>query len=388
MFKILHVTNSLGTGGAERLLVDLARFMDKDRFRLTVCCTRQDGLIRKELEKAGCGVIVLGKSRRSAALFPLFLADVLAMGAGILRVIRTTRPDLMHSHLEANYIAPYCAHIAGVKASVASFHSSVEIPEHGKWSVRGAARRAMLRRLAGVSDALVAGSEYAAAAAVEFCGEGYGKMHVIYNAVDTSYLGRVEPHEAIRGELGLSPGELLVATLGTVKEAKNHQLLVRAMKLVGKARPDVSAVAIGGGSQALIDALRRLVDSLDLDGKVHFLGYREDAYSILKACDVFVLPSLYEGLPLAAVEAMACELPVIISDIPPHRELVEHGVDGWLFRSGDEESLADMIILSLSDRERSLKLAQAGLRKVRDNYDSSQMARRYEELYESCLGST
>jgi glycosyltransferase involved in cell wall biosynthesis len=385
MFKILHVTNSLGTGGAERLLVDLARFVDKDRFRLAVCCTRGDGVSRKELEKEGSEVVVLGKSRRSAVFFPQFCADVVSMGAGIVRVIRAQKPDLVHSHLEANYIAPYCARFAGVKAVVASFHSSVEIPEHGKWSLRGMARRAILKEVARISNALIAGSEYAAETAVELCGGGRDKMHVIYNAVDISHLERVKPHGAIREELGLSSRELLVATLGTIKEAKNHQLLVRAMRLVTEARPDVSAVAIGGGSQEYIDGLRGLVDQLDLRKRVHFLGYREDAYSILKACDLFVLPSLYEGLPVAAVEAMACGLPVVISDIPPHRELVESGVDGWLFRSGDEKSLAEGIIAALSDRDAGVKVAQAGLHKVRENYDSTQMARRYEQLYESCL---
>jgi len=385
MFKILHVTNSLGTGGAERLLVDLARFTDKDRFQMTVCCTRRDGASRKELEKEGCEVIVLGKSRRSSVLFPLFCADVISMGAGILRVIRTERPDLVHSHLEANYIAPYCARLAKVKAAVVSFHSSVEIPERGKWSLRGAARRAMLRRTAALADALVAGSEYAASNGIELCAAKRDKMHVIYNSVDVSRLERIKPNSAIREELGLPARELLVAALGTVKEAKNHGLLVRAMRLVRESRPDVSAVVIGGGSRELMSELLRLADELGLRRKVHFLGYREDAHSILKACDLFVLPSLYEGLPVAAVEAMACGVPVVISDIPPHRELVEHGVNGVLFRSGDERSLAETITDSLSNPERSLELAREGARTAREGYDSEKMARRYERLYESCL---
>jgi glycosyltransferase involved in cell wall biosynthesis len=385
MIKVLHVTHSLGTGGAELLLVDLARLMDKDRFQLGVCCTGRDGRTRAALEETGTEVTVLDRPRRSSVQFPLFLTDVLSLWSGIRRVIGRFRPDVVHTHLESNYIGPFVAKRCGVKAVVSSFHSSVYVAPRGKWSVRNRTRRAVLRKLGRTADALVAGSKYAADVAAQVCGVPASSVHIIHNAVDVTRLSRITPHLAVRAELGLPDDEVLLVTLGTVKEAKNHQLLLRAMRLVAQTRSNVSALIIGGGSSEFIDQLRALAKQLGVDEKVHFLGFREDAYAVVKACDLFVLPSLWEGLPLAALEAMACGTPVLTSDIPPHRELIDHDVDGWLFRSGDEVDLTQKIIGALDDAELRRSMAAAGPGKVSAGYDSPLMARRFAEIYEACL---
>ncbi len=385
VYKILHITNSLGVGGAERLLVDLASLLDKDRFVMSVCCTGRDGVTREALERAGAPVTVLNKRRRSSVLLPVFAADVATTFAALTGVIRRERPDLVHTHLEANYIAPFCASAAGVKAIVASFHSSVLLARRGRWSLRNAARRAVMRRVARTASALMAGSDFAAKAAADLCGVDESKVTVIHNAVDVSRIIGERPHDSIRTELGLPRTERLVVTLGTVKEPKNHRLLVRAMRHVLDRRDDVSAVIIGSGPRELLGALGGLAGELGLREKIHFLGYREDAYGVVKECDLMALPSLWEGLPVAALEGMACGIPVLLSDIPPHRELVEDGVDGWLFSSDDEISFAGGILAALENDEVRGRVAAAGAAKVRARFDSKAMAGSCERLYESCI---
>jgi glycosyltransferase involved in cell wall biosynthesis len=385
VYRILHITNSLGVGGAERLLVDLARLLDGKRFAMSVCCTGSDGAIRGDLERAGAEVTVLGRRRRSSVQFPLFVADVVSTFAAITGVIRRERPDLVHTHLEANYIAPFCARAAGVGAIVASFHSSVLLERRGRWSVRNAARRAVMRTVARSTCAIMAGSDFAAKAAADLCGVRQGDVSVVYNAVDVSRLEGETPRDSIRNELGLPETDKLVVTLGTVKEPKNHRLLVRAMRHVADSRGDVSAVVIGSGGRELVAALEALARELGLQEKVRFLGYREDAYGLVKACDLMVLPSLWEGLPVAALEGMACGVPVLLSDIPPHRELVEDGVDGWLFSSDDERSFAKGILDALESDAARMAVASAGLRKVQERFDARAMARGYEKLYEECI---
>jgi glycosyltransferase involved in cell wall biosynthesis len=384
MYRILHVTNSLGTGGAERLLVDIARLIDRGRFSMSVCCTGPDGPAREALERAGCDVTVLDRTRRSSVLLPLFCADVLRIAAGIVRTIRKVRPHVVHSHLEANYIAPYCAKASGVRGVVSSFHSSVLFARRGKYSLRNAARRAVLRGVGRTADFLVAGSRFAAASAAAACGVPGDRVRVIHNAVDVSLMERTPASPRIREELGLAKETRLVATLGTLKEPKNHGLLIRGMSLLCRERSDVACLIIGRGPEEYVKKLIALRDQLGLESKVFLLGYRRDAYAILKACDLMVLPSLWEGLPVAALEAMACRVAVLLSDIPPHRELVENGTDGWLFRSGDEAALAEKMSRALERPDLRLRLAAAGFEKVRTLYDSERMVRRYEDLYAAC----
>lgn len=385
MHKILHITNSLGTGGAERLIADLASLLDKGRFRVSVCCTGADGPARDALERAGSDVVVLNRGRRSSLSFPGFCADVVSLYRGIMEVIKAQGPDLVHTHLESNYIAPFCARRAGVKGVVMSFHSSVLLAKRGRMSLRNAARRAVIRRAAIFSDAILAGSKYAAAAAAELCGIDKRDVVVIPNAVDVARVENESPHAGIRDELGLPSSEKLVVMLGTIKEPKNHRLLIEAMAAISKRREDVSSLIVGTGDPAFVLELKELVSQFGLEKKVHFLGYRDDAYGVVKACDLMVLPSLWEGLPVAALEGMACGLPVLLSDIPPHRELIDEGRDGWLFRSGDPESLSAGLIEVLDDQETMKKVAMAGYMKVVREYDSTQMARSCERLYQRCI---
>lgn len=386
MYKILHITNSLGVGGAERLMVDLARLLDKSKFSMHVCCTGPDGPMREDLERAGSKVTVLDKKRRSSLLFPVFCADVGSLFVGITGVIRRERPDLVHAHLEAGYVAPFCARLAGVKAVVVGFHSSVLLAKRGSRSLRNAARRATMRRVARLADALVAGGDYAARAAAKLCGVASSDVRVIYNAVDVSRVDEAAS-VSIRSELGLPEEEKLLVTLGTVKEPKNHRLLIEALRRVSEARRGVSALIVGTGEEGFVANLKELAAELGLGAKVFFLGYREDAYGIVKSSDLMVLPSLWEGLPVAALEGMACGVPVLLSDIPPHRDLIRHGVDGWLFYSNEASSLADAILEVLGDEESMRKVALAGSRKVRERFSSSEMAKAYGILYEECIRS-
>jgi glycosyltransferase involved in cell wall biosynthesis len=306
--------------------------------------------------------------------------------AGITGVIRRERPDLVHAHLEAGYIAPFCARLAGVEAVVVSFHSSVLLAKRGDRSLRNAARRATMRRVARSADALVAGSDYAARAAARLCGVVPSEVRVIYNAVDVSRVDEAAG-VSIRSELGLPGKERLLVTLGTVKEPKNHRLLVEALRRVSETRRDVSALIVGTGEQGFVGNLKQLAAEHGLGDKVFFLGYREDAYGIVKSSDLMVLPSLWEGLPVAALEGMACGTPVLLSDIPPHRDLIRHGVDGWLFSSNEASSLADAILGVLGEEESMRKVALAGSRKVRERFSSSKMADAYGILYEECIRS-
>ncbi len=383
MYKILHITNSLGTGGAEKLLVDVAGLLDKSRFRTSVCCFGTDGPARPALESAGAEVTVLDKPRRSSLLFPVFCADVASLLASITAEIRRRSPDLVHTHLEGNYIGPFCARLAGVEPVVAHFHSSVLLPLRGGRSIRNAGRRMVLGTVARMGSVLLAGSNFAAQAAARECGVDVDKVTVIYNAVDVSRVDAEPRNHTIREELGLPAGEKLLVTLGTLKEPKNHRLLIKAMKRVVARRDGVSAVIIGAGRDEFARGLEDMAAGLGVADKVLFLGYRDDAYGIVKSSDLMVLPSLWEGLPVAALEGMACGVPVLLSDIPPHREAVTDGVDGWLFRTDDEASLAERILSILDDERAAKRVALAGSGMVRERFDSSRMARSLERLYES-----
>jgi glycosyltransferase involved in cell wall biosynthesis len=162
-------------------------------------------------------------------------------------------------------------------------------------------------------------------------------------------------------------------------EQKGHRYLLEAAVEI----PEAVFVLVGDGPERA--ALEKQVHQLKLEDRVLFFGFRNDIQNWLSACDLFVLPSLYEGLPIAVLEAMAAGKPVIATDIPGNREAVVDGLTGCLVAPQDPRSLAVAIRSLLADSALRKRMGQAGREIVSQKFSMKEMVRQVTEVYTECL---
>ena len=206
-------------------------------------------------------------------------------------------------------------------------------------------------------------------------------LHLIENGVDVS---EVTQDSDIAAELQdlRSQGKYILGYIGRLDAGKDLETLLRAM--VGTRNPDWHAVLVGDGDHR--QALERVAIESGISDRVSFFGFREDRLSFLRGFDVFVLPSRSEGIPRCLMESMVARVPIVSSDIPGCRNLVDGSTTGLLFPVGHSEALQRCIAELQNSKERRDAIVESARRLVETKFSCARMARQYETLYQT-LGS-
>lgn len=244
-----------------------------------------------------------------------------------------------------------------------------------------AARNAKLRK----ADAFMAIST---AVAQEFrdCGVPESKIRLIFNGLDLAAFSQdsATPRDELRRELGLPQDATLLVYTGKLNAGKGLEYLVEAFATIAPQHPEAHLVLVGGGAnQALSieDQLRRQVRDAALDPRVTFTGYTTRVPDYLRACDVFVFPSESEAFGLSLVEAMACGLPAVATDVGGIPDIVTSPALGTLVPPRDATALADAMRGVLNDPEQSAAMAEHGRASVCERFDAEAIARQHLELF-------
>ncbi|NTU41853.1 MAG: glycosyltransferase family 4 protein, partial [Nitrospirales bacterium] len=205
------------------------------------------------------------------------------------------------------------------------------------------------------------------------------KTRLILNGVD------VEEIDSLKASDRRDTGSFLVGYVGRLIESKDISTLLAAVKDLIERQVNLRLMIIGDG--ILSDSLKTEAQELHIGSQVEFLGFRDDAISLLKTLDVFVLPSLSEGIPRCVMEAMACGIPVVASDIPGNRDLVRHGETGLIFKPGDHKGLSEMILSLIISSNAAREMAVRARKVVEADFSGSRMASEYTDLYEEILST-
>jgi glycosyltransferase involved in cell wall biosynthesis len=205
------------------------------------------------------------------------------------------------------------------------------------------------------------------------------KTMTIVNGIDGSKYDVAIDKNQKRKELGLKETGPIIGACVRLTEQKGLSYLLEAVQRIKPQFPDISVLVAGEGplEQRLINQCR---DS-GIDKNVFFIGPRTDVPEILKLLDIYVLPSVWEGLPMILLEAMAAECPIIASRVGGVPGIIKHGLNGSLVAPRDPEGLATEIIRVLKDRRLRDKYASEGLWVFREKYTVEAMTRQYERLY-------
>jgi glycosyltransferase involved in cell wall biosynthesis len=374
--KVLLVIDGLGTGGAERSLAELLPRLAEARIEPTVVCLRRrrEG-IEDDVVAAGFGVRFLTGSNLATRIVEL------------RRIIERERPDLVHTSLVQ---ASILGRLAAVRHSVPVLTSLTSTPYA---SVR--LRDPMVRRLPfaairtidgwsarHLTDHFHAISQTVRTAAIRSLGIPPERITVIPRGRDPERLGA--PGRTRRGRvrrrLGLRPDDEIVITVGRQEFLKGHRFLLEAAEMLGRSRPRL-VVLVAGRRGTASDRLARLHRRPGVGDVVRVLGYRDDVPDLLAASDLFVFPSLSEGLGGALIEAMALGLPIVASDVDAIREVVEPERNALLVRPGSTLELAGAVEALLDDPERRGVFGVRSRWIFEERFTIDRSAQRMIELY-------
>lgn len=358
---IQHVVLSLQPGGLENGVVNVANGLAADEFRSSVCCLKFGGEFVARLRPDAIAVHEMGLAKGNDPWLPLRLA----------RLFRRTRTDVVHTrNAESFYYGFLGAKLAGIPHIV---HS-----EHGRTFDDRAIRYRVQRLFSRGTERIFAVTEQLRRDLVAHVGIPAQRIEVLYNGVDFARFAPADPH-LTRARLGIPADVLLVGSVGRLAAVKNYALLVRAVAALGM--DNVQLCFVGDGPERA--ALEALARELGIAGKVTFLGHRDDVSDILGAMDVFVLPSVSEGMSNTLLEAMAAGVAPVASAVGGNPEIVRDGVDGLLFASNDLAGLSECLRRLLTDVALRERFGMAARARVLEQFALEGMIARYENLYRS-----
>jgi glycosyltransferase involved in cell wall biosynthesis len=361
--RVLWLIKGLGPGGAERLLVAAAELRDRVAFdyRAAYLLPWKDHLVG-ELESAGVPVRCLGTRDERDVRW-----------AARLRSLLVESPvDVVHVH------SPYVAGIARlvIRTLPARMRPRVVATEHNAWSTYTATTRWLNAATSGLDDATITVSGEVKGS---LRGRAAGRAVVIAHGIPLEHVRSQRAARAsARDELGVSPDTVLLGTVANYVPKKDYPNLLHAARRLAERRPDVRWCAVGQGPMA--ESVHALRHELGLADVVRLPGYRPDAVRLMAACDVFVLASRFEGLPVALMEACALGLPVVVTAVGGIPEAIEDGVQGRLVPPERPDLLADAIEELIVDPARRAAMADAAAA-LAENYDAARAVREIEAIY-------
>jgi glycosyltransferase involved in cell wall biosynthesis len=387
--RILHVIPTLGSGGAERVLLTyLSQPALKQGFQHLVVLTdvadphsdSPETFLVKLLEEQGVEVVGLGLPG-SRNVFKSIIA--------LKRLICERKIDLVHTQLLwANIAGRLAGRWAGVHV-LSSFQNTDYDPQYID-SIKASYRKQNLIRILDswttryCVTKSVAVSDYVAKHIESKLGLNQMAIQVIHNCADSTQItpSVSDPRRKIYLELNLGEDAQLILNVGRVTDQKCHIELVEAFSRIAIQHPNALLVVIGSkADKQYLDRLEEVIKSKNLPGRILLIGPRRDIPDWLSVCDLFVFPSKFEGLPVALSEALAAGMACIATNVGAIPELIRHEQTGLLVSLGDIEALAQSITRLLKDKELRQKYGNAARADVLERLHPEIKSRQMAELY-------
>jgi glycosyltransferase involved in cell wall biosynthesis len=364
--RILFLIKGLGRGGAEQIIASAAPHLDRSRFDYEVAYLLpwKDALV-KDLDDAGVPAICLNGSRGAAWV------------SRMRRLVSSGRFDLIHAH------SPVAATAARV--GLGRGGPPIVYTEHNVWERYHPATywSNMLtfgrnRHVFAVSDHVRDSIRYRFA----LRGLPMPPVETLYHGIDQASVARWSRRDGVRVELHIPGDAPVIGTVANFKSHKRLDQLLLAVALVRREVPDVRLVMVGQGP--LEGELRHLAGSLDLNDRVVFTGFREDAPRVCSTFDVFALSSEHEGLSIALIEALALGKAAVATDVGGLAEVIQDGRQGYLVPVGQESAMASRIVELLRDPKLRARMGAEGRARAAV-FDIRNSVHRMERVYQEIL---
>lgn len=364
--KVMHVLYYLSIGGLEQVVLNLIKNLNTHRYKPYVACLRETGGLKDELVQNGVAVIEFNRGDGLDWGLPFTFA----------RILKQEKIHILHTH----DLGPY------LYGAVAAKFARVPVlvhTEHSYLTQNTKLLKIAERILSFFTDTIISDSQDVTRFLVEEQRIRPDKIETIYNGIDVSLFHERKNGSSLKLMLGLPLESKVVGTVGRMVAVKDQRTLISAMQPIIASDKNVHMVIVGDGP--LRDELTEYAQRLGIRANIHFLGNRRDVHKILQIFDVFVLPSLSEGLSLSLIEAMACTKPVITTRVGGNLEIIDNASVGVLIEPGDVSSLSSEILKLLRNQKLAAELAVNARKRVESRFSLKKMAARYEVIYERHL---
>ena len=361
---ILYLITATNAGGTEKALWELVRRLDTGRFTAHVCSLKKPGVFGPRLAAACAGLHSLGLPESGGLRAAL---NFLPACVGLSRLARRVQPAIIHSFL---FRANICGRLAGRLAGAPIVISSLRVTEAGSLP------HFVDRMTAGMVDRYTAVSEAVRREAITRTGISPEKIVTIYNGIDCPNLSAAACAPG-------APGIFTIALFGRFHRQKGHAVLLQALKLLAGQGPLVRVFLFGEGPDE--GALKKMAAEFGIADRVRFMGVVDNPMEAMAGMDAIVLPSLWEGMPNAVLEAMAAGKPVVASRIAGMDELVRDGVTGLLCAPGNPDELAGALLSLARDRQRSRAMGEAGRCLAKEKFSIAATVAATVGLYDELL---
>ncbi|MFQ5753883.1 MAG: glycosyltransferase family 4 protein [bacterium] len=368
--RIIHLQVLPLLSGVQKSMVDIITRLDDSQYDITVLC-QGEGQLTQALERHNIKFITLPELRREINPYYDFLAFV-----KLYRLFRKEKFDLVHTHsTKPGIIGRLAAWAAGIKCvvhTVQGFAFHEHSPKLQIFLV------AVLERLAGLASQkviFVNSKDREVASKLNLVPPH--KIVTIYNGID------LRQFNGSNGKNGLKRNGATVAMIARLWKQKAPQDYIASIPYVIDQQPDAKFLVVGDGP--LENELKQMSVRLGVSQNVVFLGWQQDITRLLHNIDVFVLPSLWEGLPVSILEAMAAAKPVIATNIKGNNELVVHGETGYLVEPNNPGQIGAHLLKMLNDSDLAKKMGRQGYLRVKTHFELAKTVKQTQALYQSLL---
>jgi len=347
--RIGYLIGSSEIGGTEKMILTIAKNIDKNLFDFVFFCIKGEGKFTEKLRKLNYKVYVLNLKKNPFSFIKLFI------------YIKREKIDILQSFLfVANIIGRIYGKLIKIKLIISSQRSTDEWRKWYHWFIE--------RITKNLVDIYISNSYTAKDVLIKKAKIPRKKIKVIYNGIEIP-----EKIEKLKKDY------IAIGTIGNLRKAKGHFNLIKAAKIVVEKYKNVKFYIIGEGE--LKEEILKMIKEEKLENFFILTGYVEDVYSYLKIFDVFVLPSLWEGCPVSLLESMGYGIASITTDVGDVPYIIENGKDGFIVEKNDYLKLSEKIIYLIENEEERKKIGEKAREKIKNYFSYEEMIKKYSSIY-------
>lgn len=357
------ITHDLAIGGLQRVVVSICKTIDRNRFNVSVLCLNELGEFAPDIEEMGINVHLLQK-KKSKVDYLSFLK--------VAKILINNEIEIIHTHNTQPLIdGTLGAMLSKVKTIVHTDHAR-DFPDKRRYMFLEWLLSHYIYKVVGVSDHTVENL-------IKYEKISKEKTVSIMNGIDESLYEIDVKKEEMKKELGIKKCGPVIGLGVRLTKQKGIIYLLQAMKIILQKIPNISLIIAGSGP--LENDLKKATLDMCIQESVYFIGPRLDMNRVLKYLDLYVLPSLWEGLPMVLLEAMAAGCPIVATNVGGNSMAIKHGHNGSLIEAKNVELLASEVIKMLQNEDLRHKYVRNSHEIFRECFSARIMTEKYEKLY-------